>query len=205
MNRLTSCQVLNGGLITLLPCYCLINLPEEEAIIEEVVNVVTGLPKTGQVEVFRTGDDGDIQAGSDVSPRFVDNEDNTISDKVTGLMWIKDISLVPPFDAAIFWNDAIDACKNLDYAEHSDWRLPNYFELYSITNWDGTFPAIDETFFPDSNKGFMSSTTQKYWAAMYDDWAGVAFQAGTGMTRHKTDGSYYARPVRTCCKKTQGR
>ncbi len=48
------------------------------------------------------------------------------------------------------WQDALAACENLDFAEITDWRLPNVTELHSLvdlTNTDGIF--INTTDFPD--------------------------------------------------------
>ena len=43
------------------------------------------------IDCAGTGQDGDIQAGvAWPSPRFVDNGDGTITDMLTGLMWLKD-------------------------------------------------------------------------------------------------------------------
>jgi hypothetical protein len=47
------------------------------------------LPKTGQTTSYADYDDGSYKAGNSVDPRFVDNGDGTISDRATGLMWLK--------------------------------------------------------------------------------------------------------------------
>jgi hypothetical protein len=55
------------------------------------------LPKTDQVSTFGLpACDGVYQDGNPISPRFVDNGDNTVSDKATGLMWIKRPELIIP-------------------------------------------------------------------------------------------------------------
>lgn len=49
------------------------------------------LPKTGQTTSYYSGDDGEIQAGVDwPNPRFTDHGNGTVTDKLTGLMWIKE-------------------------------------------------------------------------------------------------------------------
>ena len=59
------------------------------------------LPKTGQTSCWdtdgnkiscpNTGEDGEIQAGTNwPSPRFTDTGDGTVTDNLTGLMWLKD-------------------------------------------------------------------------------------------------------------------
>ena len=55
-----------------------------------------GLPKTEQVTSQVNYDDGFYQKGNSSSPRFINNGDNTITDKATGLMWIKQPELIIP-------------------------------------------------------------------------------------------------------------
>jgi len=56
------------------------------------------LPKTGWTTPYDGAgyDDGGIQAGSKISPRFIDNGDNTITDRVTNRQWIKQPELIIP-------------------------------------------------------------------------------------------------------------
>jgi hypothetical protein len=54
------------------------------------------LPRTGQVTSYATGDDGDFQAGNPRLTRFIDNGNGTISDRATGLTWIKTPELIIP-------------------------------------------------------------------------------------------------------------
>ena len=57
----------------------------------KINDAVTDLPKTGQSTSYAIGDDGFIEAGVEwPSPRFTDNKDGTVTDTLTGLMWLKD-------------------------------------------------------------------------------------------------------------------
>ena len=54
-------------------------------------NCQAPLSKTGQTTSYATGDDGDLQVGIELpEPRFYDNQDGTITDALTGLIWLKD-------------------------------------------------------------------------------------------------------------------
>lgn len=89
---------------------------------------------------------------------FVDNNDGTITDKATGLMWQK------TDDGNTYnWEEALEYAKNSDLANYTDWRLPNTKELQSIVDYDKkTIPAIDESYFVCTNPDswFWTSTTQ---------------------------------------------
>ncbi len=71
--------------------------------------------------------------------QFYDNGDNTITDKATGLTWTK-------FDSGHFrsgkdkdgklnWEEALRWAEGVEFAGHSDWRLPNIKELQSIVDY----------------------------------------------------------------------
>ncbi len=68
---------------------------------------------------------------------FVDNNDGTITDSATGLMWEQDDSGVDAPDG-LNWEEALARVEMLNTAEHlghSDWRLPNVKELQSILDY----------------------------------------------------------------------
>ena len=44
----------------------------------------------GPVDCVGTGQDGEYQIGITVTPRFVDNGDGTVTDNLTGLIWLQD-------------------------------------------------------------------------------------------------------------------
>jgi len=59
------------------------------------------LPRTGQVTSYATGDDGYFQAGNPrggaaQASRFIDHGNGTISDRATGLMWVKQPEIMIP-------------------------------------------------------------------------------------------------------------
>jgi len=156
-----------------------------------------GTAKSGQKTSYRDGDDGDFEKGyPKAPPRFVDNGDGTITDNASGLMWVKDPvnDIGSPFDETRVWDDAIDECLGLDYAWHSDWRLPNIKELISIVDYKNFDPSIDTAFFPNtkSREYWTSTTMASYTAVTFY----VYFTDGELKTYPKGYKFCYARPVR---------
>ena len=97
-----------------------------------------------------TGQDGEKRAGV-VWPaaRFTDNDNGTVTDNLTGLIWSQHANAPsralpndPPntclnVESSMLWVDAINfvACLNNNkHAGFSDWRLPNLNELESMVN-----------------------------------------------------------------------
>jgi len=111
------------------------------------------LPRTGQTNSYANGDDAWFQAGLPVATRFVDNQNGTVTDRATGLQWVKDPSQLggafgtPGTPTAMTWADALANCLALEYAGFTDWRLPNWFELACLYDLGKTTaPMIDAAF-----------------------------------------------------------
>lgn len=102
--------------------------------------------------------------GEHPAPSFTDNGDGTITDNNTGLMWAKttaDINgngVLDEGDTAM-WPEALYFCENLTLAGYDDWRLPTVKELVSIVDYNASFPAIDTTYFPDTEFDYWTSTS----------------------------------------------
>jgi hypothetical protein len=105
------------------------------------------VPKTGQTESVLPGDDGDLQLGVTwPDPRFTDNGDGTVTDNLTGLIWLKNANC---FNALV-WADALQAsndladgqCGLVDGSTAGDWRLPNIKELLSLIDYSNAEPAL---------------------------------------------------------------
>jgi len=61
---------------------------------------------------------------------FVDNNDGTITDNATGLMWQQADDGI-----ARDWQNALSYAETLTLSDYSDWRLPNAKELQSIVDY----------------------------------------------------------------------
>jgi len=120
-----------------------------------------------------------------------DNNDGTVSDLHSGLMWKKDES--PDLN----WEEALKYCQELNLGNYHDWRLPTIREIGSLLDLsykDGVW--FHKQFFPSTKTAplgfYWSSTT-------YGDtfgW-GVNFQFGyDGYYAGKKEGRYPFRPVR---------
>jgi hypothetical protein len=93
--------------------------------------------RTGQTVIYYPRDDGQLQMGVEWPvPRFTDNLNGTITDNLTGLIWLKNAN---PFGARL-WAMALTDCNTLNSGEagltdgsvEGDWRLPNIRELFSL-------------------------------------------------------------------------
>jgi len=83
-----------------------------------------------------------------------DNTTQIVTDNATGLQWQDN-----DFNATKSWTEAIDYCETLTLGSHTDWRLPNFNELFSIPDRSKSHPAIDSTFKNVVQNWHWSSTT----------------------------------------------
>lgn len=89
---------------------------------------------------------------------YVDNEDGTVTDNSTGLMWAQNDSV-----ETMNWLEALDYAKNAELAGYSDWRLPNSKELQSLVDYEKeALPAINTDFFSTTVTEF-DSVDDVYW------------------------------------------
>jgi hypothetical protein len=107
---------------------------------------IAPVPKTGQTISHAPGDDGDLQLGVPwPEQRFTDNDDGTVTDNLTGLIWLKNADC---FSGK--WSNVMNAVNNLadgqcdlnDGSQTGDWRLPNVRELQSLIDFGRKDPAL---------------------------------------------------------------
>ena len=81
--------------------------------------------------------------------RFTDNGDGTVTDNLTGLIWLKDANCF----GTRAWYNALSDCNGLssgscgltDGSSIGDWRLPNRNELASLVQKGYYNPAVPNT------------------------------------------------------------
>lgn len=122
---------------------------------------IKGYPRDRKDEFVRYVRGGD---GYGVN-KFEDNDNGTVTDKATGLMWQK-----ADDGQTRNWEEALAYTDDLDLAGYNDWRLPNAKELQSIVDYEKApdasekskrGPAIDTRFFDISQDEsyFWTNTT----------------------------------------------
>ena len=110
------------------------------------------VPATGQTPTVPLNpaparSDGALQYGvAWPTPRFTDNGNGTVTDNLTGLIWLKNANC---FEKKT-WVDALTSCNTLangscglsDSSTAGQWRLPNILELESLRDIAYDSPAL---------------------------------------------------------------
>jgi hypothetical protein len=120
--------------------------------------------KTGVLTWSVPGEDGYFQRGvAWPGPRFTDNLDGTVTDKLTGLIWLKDANCY----GQVSWYTAITytltlnsgGCGLSDGSSEGDWRMPNLRELHSLVAYGRYGPALP------SGHPFTDVQSDTYWSS----------------------------------------
>lgn len=162
------------------------------------------LPRTGQTACFNTAgiaidcagtlQDAEFRAGVPwQTPRFVDNGDGTISDRLSGLVWTKSARAPGPAEcrpgAQKDWQEALGYAKCLNehhFMGKEDWRLPNRNELMSLMNYG---QANSSKWL--GSQGFSETQASSYWSsstyscATQNAWSGNMHDGAVSSTPKK--------------------
>ena len=160
------------------------------------ITIIQGrVPRTGQVLCYDTtgamincsgtGQDGALQKGVALpAPRFTDNTNGTITDNLTGLIWLKNANCP---NAGRPWQTALDDVASLNStgkmngndcgdtsnvgSHQTDWRLPNIRELHSLVDFAFANPAISNA--AGTGKGSLNDPFTNLQASFY--WSSTTF------------------------------
>jgi len=121
---------------------------------------------------------------------YVGNDDLTVTDAVTGLMWQLIVGQTLPEPDALLY------CQGLSLGGYCDWRLPTDIELVSLVDPGSIEPAVSTTYFSNvpTDLPYWTSTRAKDWPdkAWYVDF----FFGYTDFYNHTLEDRLYVRCVR---------
>ncbi|MEO5376691.1 MAG: DUF1566 domain-containing protein [Magnetococcus sp. DMHC-6] len=158
--------------------------------------------ETGQTTSYGTNDDGSLRPGvAWPIPRFVDLGDGTISDALTGLIWMKNancwnyMNWTSAISKIIDLNNGITTCSGYN-GNDIDWRLPNKNELASLIDDSHYNPAL-----PSGHPFSSVQTDYSYWSsttsASSTSVAWYVYLYGGDVSYNDKTFSYYVWPVRS--------
>jgi hypothetical protein len=141
-------------------------------------NPIVTLPSTVEAPSSARSADATRKRGLAWIGRFTDNQDGTITDTVTGLVWLKNAGCFGPTDWATALAEvnalAKGACGLADGSAAGQWRLPNINELESVVDTSASNPALSPgNPFTNVSSGIYWSSTS-YFGGEYgspDAWA----------------------------------
>jgi hypothetical protein len=181
------------------------------------MNYPINIWKTGQTLSYAPGDDGDLEMGvSWPSPRFFDNNDGTVTDRLTMLVWLKDANCINSqypsynnyFSRVVTWQEAFDFVNGINEgnyskcsANRSDWRLPNRMEILSLFDFSKSNPSLPSghPFYNIEDNYWTSTTllssTDHAWINTNPYNSNLIFQSGM-KSNLKTSNDCHVWPVR---------
>lgn len=146
---------------------------------------MASLPRTGQTTSYASGDDTSAQKGvAWPGTRFTDHSNGTVTDHLTGLVWLKNAGCFSPAN----WSNALTdanqlasgACGLTDGSTAGQWRMPNANELESLVDVSKINPAVST-----GNPFIHIDLANAYWSS-------TTYTAGPGnaMAIRFTDGRW---------------
>ncbi len=120
---------------------------------------------------------GEVFFGQDaqtdtVQPSYTDNNDGTVSDNVTGLMWSKSPDMNGDGDIRandkLTYEEALAKADTFVLAGYDDWRLPTIKEMYSLMDFRGIDPSGYED---DDLSGLVPFIDREYFDFAYGETA----------------------------------
>ena len=132
--------------------------------------------------------------------RYTINADGTITDDDTKLIWMR-CSIGQTWSGSgcsgspsnHTWQSALNTAYDYEFANSSDWRLPDIKELSSLIEQQCYNPSINENIFPDT-PAEQYWTSSPYASSARYGW-NVSFYLGYNHHNFKTD-EFFVRLVR---------
>ncbi|MEN9373690.1 MAG: hypothetical protein RIR79_1242, partial [Pseudomonadota bacterium] len=125
---------------------------------------------------------------------YINNGDGTVTHNATGLVWkrclegqtLSSTGTCAGTPTPMNWVSALLYSKSANFANQTDWRLPNIKELRSLAEECRTSPSINDTIFPNTPSTGVWSGSPKSTYPSYV-W-GVTFDSGTSSSDFPTNG-----------------
>jgi hypothetical protein len=118
------------------------------------------IPKTGQQVFYYKGDDGFLRNGRGLpEERFADNGDDTVTDRVSGLMWTKSADLPLGRKDWVKAGEFIARLNAEGYCGYRDWRLPEVADLRTLIDYAEENPVLPE------HHPFLHVSSGIYWSS----------------------------------------
>ncbi|WP_207682346.1 Lcl domain-containing protein [Desulfonema magnum] len=130
-----------------------------------------------------------VRGGEGEDPNPLENNDETVKDNETKLIWQKQGPESP-----MTWKDALAYCENLSLGGSEEWRLPTIKELASLADLSKSDPAVNAEYFPDITKNAVYWSATTYLNKPDSAW-GMACDLGNDNTYIKSD-AFRVRAVR---------
>ncbi|MBM9518948.1 DUF1566 domain-containing protein [Desulforhopalus vacuolatus] len=138
MGRKISCTLILITAVLSFSCRYTQNIPVSinNTPPKAAVSYPFGLPDTGQITGYTDtyGEDSDFTINA---LSYTVNNDGTVTDNVTGLMWQQADAGEMTCEKALLY------CEALHLGEYDDWRLPTAQELFSINDLGAINPALE--------------------------------------------------------------
>lgn len=157
---------------------------------------VVSLPRTGQTISYAIGDDASASKGVPwPGTRFTDNKNGTVTDGLTGLIWIKNAGCFSATD----WLTALSEANQLesgqcgltDGSTAGQWRMPNAHELESIVDISQSNPSVPSSSpFTNINLANAYWSSSSYMASTPYNFANLGGTASYALAIRFTDGRW---------------
>jgi hypothetical protein len=127
-------------------------------------NPLVQLAASGQTVSYQSGDDASVHSGMAwPATRFIDNGDGSITDKLTGLVWLKDAGCLASANWMLAMAEAqhlaSGSCGLTDGSAAGQWRVPNVWELESVIDESASAPAVT------AGSPFINVANSAYWTS----------------------------------------